>query len=230
MAVVRYGNTVTELKGAVQGAIFQKCGQSLSMRSKLDQRVSGSVKSVNVRNQFRIISGAWRSLTPVQRATWFQYAPTYPFTDKFGSPFVATAYQVFMSLNRNMLSIGQSLVLTCAPYAPSAIAILNFTAFLTTPQTFYYSFPVDPYTANDYLVFFISNSYFRTNSLTPFTFVNTGVWVRFTAPSNVYNAFLPFMGQPLYNDGLFRIKAYIYNKISGIRTLIANVAINIQPT
>lgn len=121
MARVQYGSLVTNLKGKIGGHVFQRCGQSGSLRSKSTVVSSQSSYSQATRNQFSSLASEWRSLTTSQRNSFSIQASTYPTFDSYGNPIVLTGYQLFMYINRTVLMAGYPIVTTCVPYAAPPI-------------------------------------------------------------------------------------------------------------
>ena len=120
MAIVKYGTVVIELKGSVGGNVFQKCGQSLSMRTKSTQRVNQSNASFLTRNNMRVLSSTWRGLTVAQRNSFITNASTYPTYDSWHNPIILSGYQMYIYINRRMQLAGFALVSTCPVYAAAA--------------------------------------------------------------------------------------------------------------
>jgi hypothetical protein len=126
MALVKYGTIVTEIKGKVGGQVFQRCGQSLSMRNTGPRIYTQSQQkslSMNVMSQ---VSSQWRGLTTAQKTNWYNVASSYPTFDKFGNPIVLSGYQLFIMLNKRMRLAVHSYALTASSYAPPSLSDIDF--------------------------------------------------------------------------------------------------------
>ena len=65
-------------------------------------------KTVNTRNNIRVVSKAWAALTPADRQTWAELAQNLRTKNKFGDVYKASPYQVFMQANTMLLNAGYS--------------------------------------------------------------------------------------------------------------------------
>jgi len=123
MAIVKYGGVVTEIKGLFSGAVFQRCGQSLSLRCQPSVRVSQSPDSFMTRSNMTIISNGWAGVSESQKADWTYLANTYPTVDRYGNPIVLTGYQLFVHVNMPLVRAGAECVLAAYAYNPPANTI-----------------------------------------------------------------------------------------------------------
>lgn len=118
MARVKYGVVVTELKGKLSGAVFQKCGQTLSIRTHVRGKTNLLAPSQDARNNWAYIANKWRTLSDAQRLSFFTYASTYPTFDKYGAPLVLNGYQLFMLINSYYSHVTSVVFDTCQTWAP----------------------------------------------------------------------------------------------------------------
>ncbi len=110
MARVQYGVIVTELKGKIQGQVFQGGNVGFVLRNKgytpgisTSQRQSANALLVSQ-------ATAWRLLNDTQRAAWAAIVSAWTFTDKFGNSYQGSPFQVFVSYNSTLLSLSQPAV------------------------------------------------------------------------------------------------------------------------
>ncbi len=142
MAKVRYGSIVTELKGHIQGQVFQGGNVGFVLRNK------GYTPGIsNVRRQFATsvlstVTATWRSLSDAQRSQWASLALTWPFVDKFGNTYYGSGFQVFTAYNAALVQLDEDQVLVpnafVMPTDPGTITLTTLTtsAFaFTVPNT-----------------------------------------------------------------------------------------------
>jgi hypothetical protein len=64
----------------------------------------------NVRTDMSDLSTSWRTLTPAQREAWISLGDQMERTDSLGEVYSLTGAQAFISVNRNLLTIGEPTV------------------------------------------------------------------------------------------------------------------------
>jgi len=116
MARIQYSGLVTGMKGKLGGSVLSGGKAGNIIRQNLSWGRNNSSRWFAVRARHGSLAGEWRGLTAAQRTQWEAAAVNFPFTDKFGSPYVASGFQVFMSLNRSRMEIGLAFLTT--PPAP----------------------------------------------------------------------------------------------------------------
>lgn len=116
MAIVKYGSTVTEIKGKLGGTVFQRCGQSLSIRVQQSQIKPTNTRNYNTRNGMRILAAAWRAMSTAQKLSFVTNAPSYPTNARFGGTIVLYGYQLYTYINRVVQLVSSVPIVTCASY------------------------------------------------------------------------------------------------------------------
>lgn len=126
MAVVKYGTIVTEIKGKMGGNVFQGgiSGPTCGIKAHISktsvalgkQDRSTARKLINQHGNLAMLAGYWRKMSDVDRAAWSTAAVGFPFKNKFGEMYTASGFQVYMSLNLNLMAIGVSMI--TVPPAP----------------------------------------------------------------------------------------------------------------
>jgi hypothetical protein len=109
MVQVKYGAIITDMKGKIGGQTFKgnfTAASCQNINKKLN-RVTDFNQTP--RNNLAFIAASWRELTEAQRGNWNTLALTWPFVNCFGVEYFATGYQVFLSVNCNLLSVGEVL-------------------------------------------------------------------------------------------------------------------------
>lgn len=113
MAVVQFGALVTGIKGKVGGQVFQGGRTGTIFKNKGNRGGSGSSERVKLLNSivpvnrinFAIVTKHWSSLTDGERNSWAALIGVWTFTNKFGDVYNGTAYQIFVAVNLNRLSL-----------------------------------------------------------------------------------------------------------------------------
>jgi hypothetical protein len=118
MAVVKYGSIIDEIKGKLNGQIFQGGRNAPILRSGMNgngkKMTNSPVRRQNQGNRFSTVAKYWSQITPTQRITWSSLLGVWTFTDKFGDVYNGTPYQIFCACNLQRLILQQTL-LTDAP-------------------------------------------------------------------------------------------------------------------
>lgn len=128
-AQVKYGAIITDMKGKAGGHVFKGTTAGGVMQSKASPltgtSASGKLTKADagrvIRAQANTAENAttWRDLSSAQQLAWTAAAPNFPFYNKFGMPYVPSGYQLYMSVNNNMLNIGEAKL--TAPPSPSEL-------------------------------------------------------------------------------------------------------------
>lgn len=129
-ASVKYGAIITDLKGSIGGHTFKGTAVTGVMQTKINRSASGkNGGKITKSDAGRIIrplantsqnATNWRTLSPADQASWTTAAPSFPFLNKYGQSYTPSGFQLYMSVNNQLLNIGQP-VLAVAP-APGPIA------------------------------------------------------------------------------------------------------------
>lgn len=149
MALIKWSGLVSEIKGKLNGSIFQGGAYGQVMRNRISGGGFLSSRWLVRRREFALISSSWRSLSKAQQDTWISQAVNYTFVDKFGNPYNPSGYILYNSLNHNRHTLGMPL-LTIAPSPPTQEDIAPINASFTPPNTLQVSWT--PTSNNDYAV------------------------------------------------------------------------------
>ena len=112
MARVQYGTIITEIKGKVQGQVFQGGNVGFVLRNK--GYTKGISTEARVRANAAISANAseWRNLSNVERSAWGALAPDWLFYNKFGAAYQGSGFQIFNSYNGYLKAMNQAAVST----------------------------------------------------------------------------------------------------------------------
>lgn len=114
MASVLYGAMVSELAGKIGGQNFQRGLASPTIRNISTKRKKFNVVPVaqaipTIRALFHYVTASWRSLTLSQQSAWRRATSLFPRTNKFGTSYTPSAYQLFVEFNLSLKYLGHDL-------------------------------------------------------------------------------------------------------------------------
>lgn len=105
MASIRYSELVSEIRGSAGGVVFSRNANGAYVRNRV-KGVGGSGPAQSAQRAVMAgLSTAWRDLTDLNRTSWVNGAPSFPYTNRLGESKQYTGQQLFMSLNMNLKSI-----------------------------------------------------------------------------------------------------------------------------
>ena len=125
MASGKYGTIITDMKGSIGGTTFKGTRSGAVVQNKINSNPSGKYGGKSqvdnneqlIRSQLNFTQNLenWKNLSDVDRQTWVTGAVNFPFVNKFGEQYTPSAFQLFMSCNQNLYSIGAGNIATCPP-------------------------------------------------------------------------------------------------------------------
>lgn len=141
---VLWGSLAVDGSGKLGGHVYAKNRGGNYVRTKSTPINPQSTSQLDVRNSFTGISQAWRALTAAQQVAWNSAVANFKSTNVFGQLKTPSGSNLFMRLNRNLHTIGVSIIsdppaptttLAPASITPAAAAgAATFTvAFTATP-------------------------------------------------------------------------------------------------
>lgn len=125
---------------ALIGQLSGSQGSTTASRNRAGSYLRNRVMPVNpsspaqalVRGQLASISAAWRTITAEQRAAWSTLGLSMVRQDSLGQTQTLTGQQAFVSVNRNLLTIGGSMVSNAPAFVqPTQLTALTLTATST---------------------------------------------------------------------------------------------------
>jgi len=127
-ASVKYGAIITELKGSVGGHTFKATAGTGVMQTKINRSATGKTGGKTTKaDAGRVISALkntaqnatnWKALSASDRLAWGVAAVDFPFTNKYGQQYTPSGFQLYMSINNNLLNIGEPVI--SVPPTPEA--------------------------------------------------------------------------------------------------------------
>jgi len=123
MAKVEFSGIVSNVKGSVGGTTFKGgIGSPVIMNKsrKGKYRAGRALADVVKRlGRFEIVSKSWNSLTESERGTWNALKGVRNFKNAFGKSYIASSYQIYMSMNTVRLLLGLEMLKEAPVYDPS---------------------------------------------------------------------------------------------------------------
>lgn len=107
MAQIQLGTIITDIKGSIAGTTFRKSQHTISVYNKIGRNYKNSSKRNSRAGQFANLSTRYNNLSEVERAWWADNATRFTFLNKFGSPVLLTARQLFIKLNMQLSVVGE---------------------------------------------------------------------------------------------------------------------------
>jgi hypothetical protein len=119
MAKVVFGPLVTDVRKKISGVVFSKAHFGAYTRKKVSPVQPRTTAQRAVRANFTATSKAWSgTLSATERATFVALAASLTKKDHFGQSYTQTGAQLYMSITRNLHTIGLA-PLTSAPQTQS---------------------------------------------------------------------------------------------------------------
>lgn len=105
---------IPDLVGKVGGQNFQRGLASPTLRNISTKRKfiiypQIAPNAINHRATFAFVSAAWRGLSSTVRSNWAAATPSFPRTNKFGTVYTPSAFQLFCEFNFALTLIGLDL-------------------------------------------------------------------------------------------------------------------------
>lgn len=158
MAVIQYTGIVNQIRGKLNGSVFNKSKNAYTLQRK--QQVSRGVTSRQAQNR-QVFSNAqreWKSLNATQKATWSVVAQNNPSRDRFGDQTVLSGYNQYIKAFRLCrlcgLDVPGSPSPLPAPQSPLSSFVLSNTVFFEdTPGVLEWFTVFEPTYSGDRLSF-----------------------------------------------------------------------------
>lgn len=138
MAVVQYTGIVNQVRGKLNGSVFNKARNANTLQRKQQQTAGAKGFQSEIRNVFSDVQRQWKDATPQERNDWQEAANNNPSRDRFGNPTILSGYNQYVKANIfRWYAIGQilgfvnPLPAAASPYTAFFINILAFSALAT---------------------------------------------------------------------------------------------------
>lgn len=217
MATISFGGGVSEIRGSVNGNTFSRNANGAIMRNRTTPINGRTTRQVSVRGALASIASGWRGLTEVQRQSWIDGAPNYPYTNRLGQPSQYTGQQLYMKLNQSLGQVGAGPIVTCPLPVGLENSNLDSVVFDDSP-TFDFTWAGSLGATNSLQVFCsgpVSNGVMRINS-TSLKLVGTYPADDSATGINIMPEYETLFGEPVAGTKVF-VRIEIVSLLTGQR-------------
>lgn len=110
MAKIKFGMMMTDARGKLGGQVFSKNKSGSYVRTKVTPTNPRTAKQMASRSILGTLSAGWNALTLAQVTAWNKAVDQWAKTDIFGDLKNPTGKNLFVSLNKNLLGIGEDVI------------------------------------------------------------------------------------------------------------------------
>lgn len=99
MAVVQYTGIVNQVRGKLNGSVFNKARNANTLQRKQQQTAGSKGFQSEIRNVFSDVQRQWKSITPNEKNDWQLAADNNPSRDRFGNATILSGYNQYIKAN-----------------------------------------------------------------------------------------------------------------------------------
>lgn len=99
MAVVQYTGIVNQIRGKVNGSVFNKSRNAFTLQRKQQQTKGSKGSQSEIRNVFSNVQRQWKLATDNEKADWQLAAENNPTRDRFGNQTILSGYNQYIKAN-----------------------------------------------------------------------------------------------------------------------------------
>ena len=114
MAIVRFGNGISEMRGSIDGVVYSRSRAGATARNRITPVNPNTSFQSSVRAQFNLAVQTWKDMPSEEAALWVDFSQTLSRLNAIGESYTPAARQVFIESTMNLLRIGE----TPLPAAP----------------------------------------------------------------------------------------------------------------
>lgn len=129
MAVIQYSGIVNQVRGKLNGSVFNKSATGFTMASKGQPPATITSEQSISRSRFQQTQQRWKLLTENEKADWQTFASNNPNRDRFGNEVILSGYNKYMECTLNALLYGSFI---SYPIDVTAVPPAPFDALFTT--------------------------------------------------------------------------------------------------
>lgn len=123
---MKFQSTIlSDARGKLNGSVFSRNRYASIIRNKTSPVQPSSIYSSEQRMQLASLSASFRALTVAQIAAWNAATANFPRTNAFGQTYYMSGLNLFVSINKNRVNMGQGLL--TAPPEPPALPTFTLT-------------------------------------------------------------------------------------------------------
>lgn len=116
MAIIQYTGIVNQLRGKLNGSVFNKTKTGYTLQRKQQQSKGSKGFQSEIRNIFSSVQRSWKSVSSVNQIGWQTTANNNPSRDRFGNLVALSGYNQFIKA-----SVFASYLNTTLPGTPYAM-------------------------------------------------------------------------------------------------------------
>lgn len=99
MAIIQYTGIVNQIRGKLNGSVFNKSKNSYTLQSKQMPRKGMTALQAHRRRQFGVVQRAWKTLSAAEKADAELAAANNPVFDRFGNEVILSGYNHWVKTN-----------------------------------------------------------------------------------------------------------------------------------
>lgn len=131
MAVVQFTAAISEIRGKLNGSVFNKSGNAYTLGNKNQPKRERSRAQRQVQAGFTVAAEAWAALPGTIKSDWELVSANYPQTDRFGNTVTLAANQYFRKCQQWLFPEGGGVVQSPNTATGSAYEFANVTMSAT---------------------------------------------------------------------------------------------------
>lgn len=130
MAVIQYTAIVNQVRGKLNGSVFNKSANGYTLTSKGQPPATITVDQSSSRARFKSAQQNWKLLSESDRSAWSLFAANNPNRDRFGNETILSGYNKYMECTINALVLGSFIQypLNTDPVPPAPFDDLEITS------------------------------------------------------------------------------------------------------
>lgn len=99
MAVVQFTGIVNQVRGKLNGSVFNKSRNANTLQRKQQQTLGSKGFQSEIRNIFSDVQRNWKTTTPSEKNDWQSAAQNNPSRDRFGNQTILSGYNQYIKAN-----------------------------------------------------------------------------------------------------------------------------------
>lgn len=129
MAVVQYTGIVNQIRGKVNGSVFNKSRNAFTLQKKQQQTKGSKGSQFEIRNIFSTVQRGWKDATPTQQSDWQVAAQNNPSRDRFGNQTILSGYNQYIKANILRWYANDEISPAVVPTTAPTVTISNFAIY-----------------------------------------------------------------------------------------------------
>lgn len=129
MAIVQYTGIVNQIRGKVNGSVFNKSRNAFTLQRKQQQTKGSKGSQFEIRNIFSTIQRGWKNASETQQSDWQVAAQNNPARDRFGNQTILSGYNQYIKANILRWYANDEVSPAVVPTTAPTVTISNFSIF-----------------------------------------------------------------------------------------------------